>query len=187
MCRLAEREGLTRAFGPRPAGDACASSKIAFGDFVEPPFPYLGFESPLRGCNSNLNDNVENLRAVWRRGRDYSALRASPFGPPGRALSPLRRRRSNLNENAENLRSDWRRGRDSNPRWAFDPYALSRGAPSTTRPPLRTGTCPFAERRMIPVRSSPGKAKGVRTLPVVKRRQQSWRRRQIGDLDPLRA
>jgi hypothetical protein len=30
----------------------------------------------------------------------------------------------------------WRRGRDSNPRWAFDPYALSRGAPSTTRPPL---------------------------------------------------
>ncbi len=32
----------------------------------------------------------------------------------------------------------WRRGRDSNPRWAFDPYALSRGAPSTTRPPLRT-------------------------------------------------
>ncbi len=36
--------------------------------------------------------------------------------------------------------SDWRRGRDSNPRWAFDPYALSRGAPSTTRPPLRQGT-----------------------------------------------
>jgi hypothetical protein len=33
----------------------------------------------------------------------------------------------------------WRRGRDSNPRWAFDPYALSRGAPSTTRPPLRSG------------------------------------------------
>ena len=44
---------------------------------------------------------------------------------------------------------------------AFDPYALSRGAPSTTRPPLRTGTSPFAERRMIPVRSSPGKAKGT--------------------------
>ncbi len=33
----------------------------------------------------------------------------------------------------------WRRGRDSNPRWAFDPYALSRGAPSTTRPPLPSG------------------------------------------------
>ena len=31
----------------------------------------------------------------------------------------------------------WRRERDSNPRRAFDPYALSRGAPSTTRPSLR--------------------------------------------------
>jgi hypothetical protein len=40
----------------------------------------------------------------------------------------------------------WRRGRDSNPRWAINPYALSRGAPSATRPPLRktdcTATCP---------------------------------------------
>ncbi len=33
--------------------------------------------------------------------------------------------------------SIWRRERDSNPRWAFDPYSLSRGAPSATRPPLR--------------------------------------------------
>jgi hypothetical protein len=32
----------------------------------------------------------------------------------------------------------WRRERDSNPRRAFDPYALSRGAPSTTRPSLRS-------------------------------------------------
>ena len=31
----------------------------------------------------------------------------------------------------------WRRERDSNPRWAFDPYTLSRGAPSTSRPSLR--------------------------------------------------
>lgn len=29
----------------------------------------------------------------------------------------------------------WRRGRDSNPRYV-SAYALSRGAPSTTRPPL---------------------------------------------------
>ena len=35
----------------------------------------------------------------------------------------------------------WRRGRDSNPRWAFDPYALSRGAPSAARPPLHLCTC----------------------------------------------
>ena len=31
----------------------------------------------------------------------------------------------------------WRRGRDSNPRWAVNPYSLSRGAPSAARPPLR--------------------------------------------------
>jgi hypothetical protein len=68
--RLAQREGLTRAFGPRPSGDACASSKIAFGDFVEPPFSYLGFESPLRGCHDWVIETDENLRAVWRRGRD---------------------------------------------------------------------------------------------------------------------
>jgi hypothetical protein len=30
----------------------------------------------------------------------------------------------------------WRRERDSNPRWAFGPYSLSRGAPSATRPSL---------------------------------------------------
>jgi len=36
-----------------------------------------------------------------------------------------------------NRGKDWRRERDSNPRRAFDPYALSRGAPSTTRPSLR--------------------------------------------------
>ena len=33
--------------------------------------------------------------------------------------------------------NSWRRERDSNPRRAFDPYTLSRGAPSTTRPSLR--------------------------------------------------
>jgi hypothetical protein len=32
----------------------------------------------------------------------------------------------------------WRRERDSNPRRAFDPYTLSRGAPSTARPSLRS-------------------------------------------------
>jgi hypothetical protein len=60
MCRLARREGLTRAFGPRPSGDAFASSKIACGDFVEPPFLYLGFEPPLRGCRHRLNEAGEN-------------------------------------------------------------------------------------------------------------------------------
>jgi hypothetical protein len=43
----------------------------------------------------------------------------------------------------------WRRGWDSNPREAFDLYSLSRGAPSTTRPPLRCRPdrpeCPVAQ------------------------------------------
>ncbi len=32
---------------------------------------------------------------------------------------------------------NWRMGWDSNPRYAFDVYALSRRAPSTARPPIR--------------------------------------------------
>jgi len=53
---MAEREGLLAAtplvlrFAPDRRSCA-ATSKIAFGDFVEPPFPYLGFESPLCGCH----------------------------------------------------------------------------------------------------------------------------------------
>jgi hypothetical protein len=58
--RMAEREGLTRTFGPRPSGDACASSKIAEGDFVEPPFLCLGFESPLRGRRGRLIQTDQN-------------------------------------------------------------------------------------------------------------------------------
>src|SRR5215208_2944883 len=34
----------------------------------------------------------------------------------------------------------WRSGRDSNPRYGFAVYSLSRRAPSTTRPPLRTAS-----------------------------------------------
>src|SRR5262249_49178360 len=37
----------------------------------------------------------------------------------------------------QRARRIWRRVRDSNPRRAFGPYTLSRGAPSTTRPTLR--------------------------------------------------
>jgi hypothetical protein len=41
---------------------------------------------PALSRDSNLNENGENLPAVWRRGRDYSALRASPLRgrPDGR-------------------------------------------------------------------------------------------------------
>ena len=42
-----------------------------------------------------------------------------------------------LSNIVENLIKGWRRRRDSNPREPFELYSLSRGAPSTTRPPLR--------------------------------------------------
>ena len=53
----------------------------------------------------------------------------------GKRPRPGARRRSKISQGLE-----WRSGRDSNPRWAFDPYSLSRRAPSTTRPPLRTAS-----------------------------------------------
>jgi hypothetical protein len=46
---------------------------------------------------------IQGRRPVeWRRGRDYSALRASPLRGPLRALSPRCRCRDGLNENDEN-------------------------------------------------------------------------------------
>src|ERR1700761_2622304 len=47
------------------------------------------------------------------------------------------------------LRIIWRRERDSNPRRAFDPYTLSRGAPSTTRPSLRGRELPTELRSYV--------------------------------------
>jgi hypothetical protein len=89
------------------------------------------------------------------------ALRAHPSGRPAGVI-PASSLLQLMIRAHENLCRSWRRGRDSNPRRAFDPYALSRGAPSTTRPPLRIKTMrPVAERGMIPARSSPGKAKGI--------------------------
>jgi hypothetical protein len=106
-----------------------------------------------------------NLWCDWRRGRDCSRLRRSslasardrrrlklrrPAPPLGRRLvepwgsNPARvSTKIKTSEEDEAPSSEvftWRRGRDSNPRRAFDPYALSRGAPSTTRPPLRIKT-----------------------------------------------
>jgi hypothetical protein len=46
-------------------------------------------------------------------------------------------RRTSIHFLLSTTSAKWRRERDSNPRRAFDPYTLSRGAPSTTRPSLR--------------------------------------------------
>ena len=73
--------------------------------------------------------------------------RWDPFfisGAPGEIRTPDRLVRSQVLYPAE-LRARclvvqimWRRGRDSNPRRALNPYSLSRGALSTTQPPLRS-------------------------------------------------
>ena len=78
------------------------------------------------------------------------------------SLPPTYRKRAPSHPRFEGYRNlsacNWRRERDSNPRRAFDPYTLSRGAPSTTRPSLRAlgnacvsvgcaGGCPTAPPR----------------------------------------
>ena len=56
---------------------------------------------------------------------------------PAQRLHILNRRFRERSGSSSSETSNWRRERDSNPRRAFDPYTLSRGAPSTTRPSLR--------------------------------------------------
>ncbi len=186
---MAEREGLLAAaplvlrFAPDRRSCA-ATSKIAGGDFVEPPFfisrvripascatvvrpqasriyrSYGGEGGVARGCAarpplrsgpSQLRCNVQNRRRRFCR---------TPFFYIS-GSNPRFVRHGGPTASVENLPLIWRRGRDSNPRWAFDPYALSRGAPSTTRPPLQQGIDPFSERAMIPAGARRGKAQAL--------------------------
>ena len=95
---------------------------------------------PLRGLVPRRRSGSQSLRSCAR-------LRCAKPSNPLNYLSRVRipRRIS---------RKNWRRERDSNPRWAFDPYTLSRGAPSTTRPSLRRA-------QMIRTGRKAGKARGV--------------------------
>ncbi len=89
---------------------------------------------------------------VWRRERDDSPLRGSPFGPTcGRsaslseAVEPCLSYIEGSNPRAEYEKSPrkagffhiWRRERDSNPRYGVTVYTLSRRAPSATRTSLQ--------------------------------------------------
>ncbi len=149
--RMAEREGLL-ALRARPAG-RCRCAATFFGAFralSNQPIEYRGFESDRFHKSKRPHTGAFS---IWRRGRDYSALRARPSGRcrcaatffgAFRALSnqPIEYRGFESDRFHKSKRphtgafSIWRRGRDSNPRWAFDPYSLSRGAPSASRPPL---------------------------------------------------
>jgi hypothetical protein len=81
---------------------------------------------------------------VWIHQRD---LRSQRFLPGTQGFRDTLTSRETLN---------WRRERDSNPRWAFDPYTLSRGAPSTTRPSLRRSIHPPGSQKVGELRASRG-------------------------------
>jgi hypothetical protein len=70
--------------------------------------------------------------AVAMRQRCLALLRRARLEPEGSHPSDPNRQKA-----PDGAFIYWRRERDSNPRWAFNPYSLSRGAPSATRPPLR--------------------------------------------------
>jgi hypothetical protein len=143
----------------------CPRSELGAAAIGRGRSPCERFEPTLSHANKiSRGASMHRPLDIFIYGGEGGIIRAtrSPFGPPLRALSPLRGCHSWLIQTHENLHYVWRRGRDSNPRRAFDPYALSRGAPSTTRPPLRIRPKrPFAERGMIPARSSLGKTKGI--------------------------
>jgi hypothetical protein len=61
----------------------------------------------------------------------------------------------------------WRRERDSNPRRAFDPYTLSRGAPSTTRPSLRSVGKLLRDQVVTRCTSHPAASRGAMILKRV--------------------
>src|ERR1700719_2206241 len=65
-------------------------------DFVEPPFPRLGFESPLRCPRGQLIQTDENLPNAWRRGRDCSSLRSSSSASLRTVAAALQRPKSLL-------------------------------------------------------------------------------------------
>ena len=107
---------------------------------------------------------IHQIGAVMRYG-EYRPEETTSV-PPGAGASaqPLRNNPRKQRKNpaaagsGERFRGGkWRRGWDSNPRDAFDAYSLSRGAPSTTRPPLRWR--PFYRREVA-------KGKGEKPWPV---------------------
>jgi hypothetical protein len=139
--------------GPNEPGvtDSAASSaerlELACGRFLDGETS--GYNPLLIGCHL-IQPRTSSTRPWSQVGiaeplsSECCLLAAARLGQPNKAaFSPLRRwevgkplRRAPKGDSIDG-QSQWRRGRDSNPREAFDLYALSRGAPSTTRPPLR--------------------------------------------------
>jgi hypothetical protein len=139
---LAEREGLLGARAPRPFAPLRDRRRSHAGVSLpsDQLLQVLRLGAALQAASQLLAEREGLL------GARASSLR-SASGPPTRSdgvslLSDQNSPRLWPGGSSKQLLTYWRRGRDSNPRWAFDPYTLSRGAPSTTRPPLRIGQGP---------------------------------------------
>jgi integrase len=77
------------------------------------------------------------MEVAPRASRSANTTGVSPLQSPGIRHQNATTEGSERRKCSHHKRILWRRERDSNPRRAFDPYTLSRGAPSTTRPSLR--------------------------------------------------
>jgi hypothetical protein len=117
----------------------------------------------VSACNWGERDL---LRPSWPqplRGRRCASSKIAPgdFVEPtclcSRARIPALLRDELRSLTREILDINWRRERDSNPRRAFDPYTLSRGAPSTTRPSLRFSRKPSCFQLLESARGRPGR------------------------------
>ena len=113
-------------------------------DFAVSPFVNPSNRPPSGPCatarshdRGSTSDETSGVRAGRKPLDD---LRAPPTGPPSRRSRAAWTGGGFEDGEARTgralARRARRRGRDSNPRWAFGPYSLSRGAPSTARPPL---------------------------------------------------
>jgi hypothetical protein len=116
------RTGRTLWSGSNPSREHAVTSHVAL---TTRRFTGIGGE---RGMTPGILPSALRAAAT-RRSRSLPANGSNPlfgFEPLSGACCHFSRR-----ANHAPVYRNWRRERDSNPRWAFDPYSLSRGAPST--------------------------------------------------------
>ena len=180
--------------GPRGAGSTrgwCARQRARFHpggvdhvrDVALRMKPTPSEATAKRCCTRSPVVQAGNAGPAAAKRRETRRHAASPKRVPGR---PFAARLCDQTADGPGLhlvslerirqQATWRRGRDSNPRWAFDPYSLSRGAPSAARPPLRLGrsgapsrirTCNPRLRRPVPYPVWPSERLRARILASI--------------------
>ena len=111
--------------------------------------PFITF-SNWRQNRHGFGDHKNRLRFS----ADFSRVLTARIAALGTVLKDILKRFSYTSITACKrctglLKMQWRSGRDSNPRYGFAVYSLSRRAPSTTRPPLRTALEGRASRGLV--------------------------------------